>query len=289
MKEFLSDAVGVRDISGKGLGLVTVRPVQIGELLFVSKSVTVASVEQIALETLRIVQGISPESVAARRLVLSLDDGFQKRASSAIKADWFHPEKRFLDLGAWSDARIDLSRVQHVIRRNAHIVTDMMEEGAIGGGVHAAGASSGTLVALWPLLSLINHDCAPTVACVPVDQETIACVAATSLAAEAELTDSYINPLQSHAERQQELSEQKGFECKCKRCLLEVTELPDSVSSAISVRVQEAHGLATADAFLHAFLKSAAMWVRACSWQRSRDHCWQSLQRATMLAQFVFC
>jgi len=40
----------------------------------------------------------------------------------------------------------------------------------------------------------------------------------TAMAAGEELTDSYINLLQSRADRQAELSEQKGFECSCRRC-----------------------------------------------------------------------
>jgi len=92
----------------------------------------------------------------------------------------------------------------------------------------------------------------PSAVCVPVNRHTLAFVAACQLDPGDEITDTYVNLLQCLRDRQQELSEQKGFRCKCGRCSVEAAALPDSVAGAVLHRFKTAHGLGTADDFLRA-------------------------------------
>eukprot|EP00929_Paragymnodinium_shiwhaense_P011151 TRINITY_DN116589_c0_g1_i1.p1 TRINITY_DN116589_c0_g1~~TRINITY_DN116589_c0_g1_i1.p1 ORF type:complete len:363 (-),score=45.77 TRINITY_DN116589_c0_g1_i1:75-1073(-) len=86
--------------------------------------------------------------------------------------------------------------------------------------------SRGDQCALWMLPAFLNHSCAPTTVCVPVDAEVNAFIATTCLESGDELTDSYVELLQPRQSRQEDLKQPWGFTCHCKRCEVEAALMP---------------------------------------------------------------
>ncbi|CAE8585566.1 unnamed protein product [Polarella glacialis] len=218
-----------------------------GELLFVSRAFTAALMTNIVQGTARTLR---QAGASHRRAFLSLHDG---SSPGDVCVSWFRPGAK---LPAAEEkqvpAHVDNERIKRVVRLNGHVVTNMMKDGVLCGSDSAPAMDGGDaeLCGLWLLPAFLNHDCCPSVVCVPLDQETLACVACTSLDAGDELTDSYINLLQGCADRQAELKEQKGFDCCCRRCASEASELPAEVAAAVLQSMQDAYSVDDADEFL---------------------------------------
>eukprot|EP01065_Artemidia_motanka_P024971 TRINITY_DN2989_c0_g2_i1.p1 TRINITY_DN2989_c0_g2~~TRINITY_DN2989_c0_g2_i1.p1 ORF type:complete len:447 (+),score=140.31 TRINITY_DN2989_c0_g2_i1:102-1343(+) len=86
---------------------------------------------------------------------------------------------------------------------------------AAGGGRPDAQPSLG--IALYPLLGLANHSCAPNLVKQCVGAET-RLVTVRSVAAGEELLSSYVSLTASAGRRRKELSDAYGFMCQCVRC-----------------------------------------------------------------------
>jgi len=76
---------------------------------------------------------------------------------------------------------------------------------------------NGVAVGLYPQLSFLNHSCAPN--CVMIFEKDKAFLRTiTDIAADQELTVSYIDILKSRSKRREELKERYFFDCCCSKC-----------------------------------------------------------------------
>lgn len=72
--------------------------------------------------------------------------------------------------------------------------------------------------AVFPLVSGINHSCDPNCEVAYVEDNGVMIVARRDIAAEEELTISYVDPDMDDEDRREELEETYGFECACAKC-----------------------------------------------------------------------
>ncbi|EFJ25423.1 hypothetical protein SELMODRAFT_414101 [Selaginella moellendorffii] len=93
---------------------------------------------------------------------------------------------------------------------------------------------------LWPLLTLINHCCVPTIT-LRVVGFTLFCRAARDLKPGEELLSSYGDgPLRSRVSCLRHLgNEESAFDCQCVKCTLETKILPQPQQDASEINVRE--------------------------------------------------
>lgn len=111
------------------------------------------------------------------------------------------------------------SDVLPVVRRGAGGVGDgeVLEAAArIDGNAFRVG---GRERAVYPLASMLNHDCASNARVRIAPDRGLALVAKRAVAAGEALTVSYCSPLLSTRERRDRLERSKCFHCRCRRCL----------------------------------------------------------------------
>ena len=72
--------------------------------------------------------------------------------------------------------------------------------------------------AVYPLVSSLNHSCAPNCEVAYIDDSKVIVVVKRDVKPGEELTISYVDTELSQAQREEELREVYGFVCKCRRC-----------------------------------------------------------------------
>eukprot|EP01064_Diplonema_japonicum_P008471 TRINITY_DN1592_c0_g1_i1.p1 TRINITY_DN1592_c0_g1~~TRINITY_DN1592_c0_g1_i1.p1 ORF type:complete len:333 (+),score=59.06 TRINITY_DN1592_c0_g1_i1:40-999(+) len=110
-----------------------------------------------------------------------------------------------------------MTRLAGIVETNCYsvMINRWYRTGGVSSGVEGATESVG--VAVYPVLSMFNHSCAPNVVKSPQGL-TMQLTTLRSLPCGTELSHSYINPAQTTSKRRDELLYSWGFKCMCVRC-----------------------------------------------------------------------
>ncbi|CAK0825221.1 unnamed protein product, partial [Prorocentrum cordatum] len=275
--EWISDAVELALLAGRGRGVVAARAVEAGEVLGVSRALCLFPVADAA----RAAAAWLAEATPRQRLQLgALHDG--SGSPGVPPRELFgqapHPEAPACAPDAGG---LGLERMCQIFRFNA-VRADRLWAAAErdAGGLLRGSASSpeggGEVSGIWPLVSLVNHSCLPSACCVPLTRRTVALVATRPLPAGAEVTQRYLSPLAPRGERQAELRRAKGFDCGCARCVAELEALPAELARRLAELQARAAEIESEEGLLEALRRLAAVareeleaaadrWLRAAS------------------------
>ncbi|CAJ1389834.1 unnamed protein product [Effrenium voratum] len=266
-EEWLSDALQLVLLPGRGRGLTLARPVEAGELLMVSKALFLAPADQIQPVA---VSWLLEATVRQKQQFYSLFDG--SNGDVLVPLDLYRPGGDAVE-GLPVPERMDPERIYQILALNG-LQADKLQAGK------KADEHTTPVSGLWAIPSLLNHACLPSTVAVPLTKTTLAFVAARGMPAGAELTTRYCQLQLPLAQRRAELKRQKGFDCHCRRCEVE-SIVPDQLSRKLLEAQQRAAALDLPPTdFLTALNEVAAITRRevvACATEANQSQATQVL------------
>lgn len=215
--------VDVANVAGKGRGLVVVRPVTAGELLFANRAFATASLDALPETTTKKLECCSQEQFDA---FFMLCDG-KSTPSDMPRLVSSKDEKQESKLRRV----VDRDRVKAILAANAHELdtSDLSQSRPL----------SHSVSALFLVGSLVNHSCRPTAARVFLG-DMMFVRAARDMNSGEEITDGYISVLQPSFDRREKLLKRHGFGISDDRALVEDKLLPERQARRLVERMDEA-------------------------------------------------
>eukprot|EP00930_Biecheleria_cincta_P002436 TRINITY_DN103449_c0_g1_i1.p1 TRINITY_DN103449_c0_g1~~TRINITY_DN103449_c0_g1_i1.p1 ORF type:complete len:765 (+),score=150.32 TRINITY_DN103449_c0_g1_i1:124-2418(+) len=243
--EWLSDALELVLLPGRGRGLIVNREVAAGELLMVSHALFMAPADVIQQ---CVVSWLLEGSPRCKQQFYALFDGKNgnwlpplslwapgagSEAHPAVPLpNSLEPERiyQILALNGFQADKIEAAAETDPGKSKQMLSTQDSEEGAQVSG-------------LWPVPSLMNHACIPSTVAVPLTRQTLAFVAAYDLPVGAEVTNRYCKLHMPCELRRTELLRQKQFKCLCRRCAVESQGVPTELAQRLAHAQEQASNL----------------------------------------------
>eukprot|EP00746_Dinoflagellata_sp_MGD_P140942 gnl/MRDRNA2_/MRDRNA2_74118_c0_seq1.p1 gnl/MRDRNA2_/MRDRNA2_74118_c0~~gnl/MRDRNA2_/MRDRNA2_74118_c0_seq1.p1 ORF type:complete len:549 (-),score=82.75 gnl/MRDRNA2_/MRDRNA2_74118_c0_seq1:479-2074(-) len=215
---------------GKGLGLRTNLPASAGELLLVERAFVCGKAEDVLATALGRLTSTGPQAAprVLRAQVCALvgsqedDHRIPLSGGKPVSLDSWGD-----DLPVWD---LDKTEIENRLKKNSMAIMTLQER-VLGDLVPQQ--AEGSYMALYPITSLINHDCSPNCNRLPVGSFVVVRAARDLLAGE-ELTVYYNDIRSPRSVRGSELQRKWGFVCRCRRCEFE-SNLPSRVTKHLEL------------------------------------------------------
>eukprot|EP00929_Paragymnodinium_shiwhaense_P033798 TRINITY_DN18497_c1_g1_i1.p1 TRINITY_DN18497_c1_g1~~TRINITY_DN18497_c1_g1_i1.p1 ORF type:complete len:906 (-),score=216.29 TRINITY_DN18497_c1_g1_i1:76-2793(-) len=279
--EWVSKSVSICRLSrGKGRGLVTTRPVEAGELLMVTRASFMGAAEVLAASVVSWFRAPGTSQLDKQKVYAAFD-GSNGDLVPPLELYLPGQGQQALAEAPPVPAKMELERLHRILKLNAFQVDALQDAAQNDPGrqrrqLRSRGSPEGNddeqVTGLWPLASLMNHSCLPSVTTVPVTKATLCIVAAYKLPAGAELSNRYFKLDLPAKIRQEELQERQEFLCACPRCAADLSELPEETVQRILLLQEKASALDVPTPDLVSALRGLATTVREVAGAASR--CW---------------
>eukprot|EP00928_Gymnodinium_smaydae_P039443 TRINITY_DN26945_c0_g2_i1.p1 TRINITY_DN26945_c0_g2~~TRINITY_DN26945_c0_g2_i1.p1 ORF type:complete len:500 (-),score=46.69 TRINITY_DN26945_c0_g2_i1:362-1861(-) len=235
LSNYIHPALQLEVSDSYGRHLVATRPIESGTLLLCEKAFAVSTRANLCAALSA--ELLTCENIT-RSCVLGLFDG--KNGQSPVPGELFPrtASDRVASNRSHDDKSDDPSRLEAIVRLNCHNLSPLpgteIRVSTTGDAdeVFAWNQASG-LAGVWLRAAFLTHSCSPNVHRMTLGPWMII-RAACDLEPEDVLLDAYINILQPASARVDVLRENYYFECKCHRCLVEGSLVPNGVFSRVA-------------------------------------------------------
>ncbi|ORY73603.1 hypothetical protein BCR35DRAFT_147010 [Leucosporidium creatinivorum] len=218
--EFVSDAFEVKEIAGRGRGIVARRRIEPGELLMVQKPLAMGVPDpkrkSFVVGANLFTETMDPYAVGDLVALLAERIGDDERTRRRVLALHAGDESILVPIGDSTSPGIDISRLEAIATFNAFHTESLAQKSKTLSPSEEAAQNIHAPSSLYDLPSMLNHSCIGNVSYSFLADVFFLRVRLTIQPGD-ELVDSYVDSLEGLAQRSEKLDKHR-FVCQCQLC-----------------------------------------------------------------------